>query len=184
MRYSLRGTALLAACAPVAVVLLLAACGTTTSGASAADATGTPSGPTPSVLGDTVTTVCPGKPQYAKGSSRLVLLGVPAIVPRNDCTPSYTAQDVVAYVNQGLHLGKIAVVGRPTVTRVLFTTSRHAGELMQGQSVGLADDAVVCYVELSGTFTGGSAPGVTPTVTHTAAIVFDGHSGNMLGIEA
>jgi hypothetical protein len=72
----------------------------------------------------------------------------------------------------------------PTVTRVLFTTSRHAGELMQGQSVGLADDAVVCYVELSGTFTGGSAPGVTPTVTHTAAIVFDGHSGNMLGIEA
>jgi len=52
---------------------------------------------------------------------------------------------------------------------------------MHGESTGLFDDALVCYVEFYGTFRTGSAPEGEPTErTGTAQQVFDAHTGNLL----
>ena len=132
-----------------------------------------------------VATVCPAAPQHAPGiADPTNALGAPAITPRNSCTPSFTAQDVLAYVygsnvkNYGL---VDTVVGRPTVTRILFTTDSDLAAILHGADPGLASDAVVCYVEVSGDFISTYGPfGVKPAHTHTAGIVFDAHNGNSI----
>ncbi len=117
-------------------------------------------------------TRCPGAPQSS--------LGLPAITPRNDCTPSFTEQDVRDYVSQGVSLGKIAVIGQPTVTRVTFMTASDASRMLHGEYIGLPDDAIVCYVELSGTFRVDAPFGAHPADSHTAELIFDAHSGNLI----
>lgn len=132
-----------------------------------------------------VATVCPATPQHAPGiADPTIALGVPAITPRNACTPSFTAQDVLAYVyspnvkNYGL---VDTVVGRPTVTRILFTTDSDLAALLHGADPGLAPDAVVCYIAFSGDFISTYGPfGVKPIHTHSAALVFDAHNGNSI----
>jgi len=134
-----------------------------------------------------VATVCPGRPQHAPGiADPTIALGAPAITPRNTCTPSFTAQDVLAYVynptvkNYGL--AAATVVGRPTVTRILFTTDGDLTAILHGGDPGLAPDAVVCYVEFSGDFIATYLPyGAKPGHSHTAGIVFDAHNGNSIG---
>lgn len=132
-----------------------------------------------------VATVCPGKPQHAPGIADPTLaLGAPAITPRNTCTPSFTARDVLAYVyspnvkNYGL---VDTVVGRPTVTRILFTTDSDLAAILHGADPGLAADAAVCYIEFSGDFISTYGPfGTKPAHSHTAGIVFDAHNGNSI----
>jgi hypothetical protein len=123
--------------------------------------------------------VCPGP------TSRTTDIGLPAIHPRIDCTPSFTHQDVRDYVAHGLRgLGMLRaqVVGRPTVTRVVFLT---LGDL--DRALGVLDarhtDMLVCYVGLRGTFLssdGLALPGTpsTPSSTSAAFIAFDAHTGN------
>jgi hypothetical protein len=119
----------------------------------------------------------PGPPSSA--------LGVPATTPRNDCTPSFTAQDVLDYENtQPFAVMRVEAVGEQAITKIWFITSVAASQQMSGESgesTGLADDALVCYVEFYGTFRTGSAPGGEPTGrTGTAVQVFDAHAGNLL----
>jgi hypothetical protein len=132
-----------------------------------------------------VATVCPAAPQHAPGiADPTIALGAPAITPRNACTPSFTAQDVLAYVyspdvkNYGL---VDTVVGRPTVTRILFTTDSDLAAILHGANPGLAPDAVVCYIEFSGDFISTYGPlTAKPAHSHTAGIVFDAHNGNSI----
>jgi hypothetical protein len=109
-------------------------------------------------------------------------LGLPAIAPRNDCTPSFTAQDVLDYEDAHPFATKGAEpVGKPKIIKVWFITSAEASGQMHGESTGLSDDALVCYVEFYGTFRTGFAPGVKPTErTGAATQVFDAHTGNLL----
>ena len=118
--------------------------------------------------------ICPGPPASA--------LGIPAITPRNDCTPSFTVQDVLDYENTHPFAAmRVEAVGKPTITKVWFITSGVASQQMSGESTGRSDDALVCYVELHGAFRTGSAPGGEPTEhTGIAVQIFDAHTGNLL----
>jgi hypothetical protein len=42
--------------------------------------------------------------------------------------------------------------GQPKVTKVLFITSAQASQRLKGEWIGLPDDALVCFVELYGTY--------------------------------
>jgi hypothetical protein len=107
------------------------------------------------------------------------------IRPRNDCAPAFTQQDVRDYMAQGrLFLGaRISVIGRPTVTRVLFLTVGDLGRAT-GNSVWEANcpaDMPVCYGGLSGTFS--STSGLGPASSLSAAfIALDAHTGNTIRI--
>ncbi len=106
--------------------------------------------------------------------------GVPAIQPHLSGVPAFTKDDARAYVQ---------AQGQVTIIRVLFVTSYEACELMEGELVGLPDDALVCYVELRGNvvpFTG--PPGSGPPSQSTPPLeqeVFDARTGNLLveGVE-
>jgi len=109
-------------------------------------------------------------------------LGVPAITPRNDCTPSFTVQDVLDYESaHPFATMRSEPVGKPTITKIWFITSAEASGQMAGESIGLSDDAVVCYVEFHGTFRSYGPPGSKPVEhTGTGVQVFDAHTGNLL----
>jgi hypothetical protein len=104
-----------------------------------------------------VSVVCPG-PAYITTRAK----GFPGIRPRNDCTPSFTQQDVRDYVAHGPFLDGIQVTGQPTVTRLVFLTISDLGRA-ERQGVGVygkyPPDMLVCYVGLSGTFTFSSGLG-------------------------
>jgi hypothetical protein len=119
--------------------------------------------------------VCPGPPNLVADQ------GTPGVRPRNDCTPSFTQQDVRDYLARGVDLDKVGFVRRPPVTRVVFLTIADLGRAT-GDSEWAANyptDLVVCYAQFSGTFTISAPSGFTKTV-HVAYIVFDGHTGNQL----
>jgi hypothetical protein len=127
--------------------------------------------------------ICPGPSSVpAYDGPDAPPLGAPAITPHNDCTPSFTAQDVLDYENtHPFTTMRAEPVGKPTITKIWFITSAEASGQMAGESTGLSDDALVCYVEFYGTFHTGSAPGGEPTErTGTAVQVFDAHTGNLL----
>jgi hypothetical protein len=123
------------------------------------------------------TLVCP-RPPYTLSAP-----GAPTIQPRNNCTPSFTEQDVRDYLaRQGVPLFHIEVVGHPTVEQVVFLSIRDLGQ-QTGDSAWLSNysaDMVVCYVVLRGTFRYAGAPGSGVHTVSTASILFDAHTGNML----
>ena len=127
------------------------------------------------------TVTCPGAPTGT--------IGVPAIHPRNDCTPSFTEQDVRDYFRSHPDLGRIGRIDGLTITRILFTTSHDGRRLIGGDSVGLPDDAIVCYVEMHGimvarpqTALPGSSTHQPSSVEATVWVVFDAHTGNELDV--
>jgi hypothetical protein len=73
-------------------------------------------------------------------------------------------------------------VGTPKITKIWFITSAEASRRMAGESIGIPNDALVCYVEFYGTFRSyAPIPGSKPMEhTGTGAQVFDAHTGNLL----
>lgn len=136
-----------------------------------------------------VSVVCPGPTYTTNGLGRPYRATGPdgmGIRPRNDCTPSFTQQDVRDSVAHGVFLDFLTqVTGRPTVTRVVFLTVSDLDRVGRQQWGGPAypPDILVCYVELRGTFTfsGGIDP---PSHFSTGSIVFDAHTGNELVVVA
>ena len=130
-----------------------------------------------------VTVVCPGAPQRAVSAPGAPggIIGLPAITPRNDCTPSFTEQDVRDYLQRHKVLITAPHAPPTTVTLVQFMTSAEVSQRLHGEDTGLADDAIVCYVELSGEFMPESLPvGVTPHPSSVGFLILDAHSGNIL----
>lgn len=122
-------------------------------------------------------TVCPGALYTQSGQA----MGVPAITSRNNCTPSFTVQDVVDYERaHPFSNHRMTPVGTPKLTKVLFITSAEASKRLGNEWIGLPDDALVCFVELSGTYQ--FSPPMGPTSEHTGTMhqVFDAHTGNLL----
>jgi hypothetical protein len=70
-----------------------------------------------------------------------------------------------------------------TIVKIAFMTSKQASILMKGESAGLPDDALVCYVELHGPFllTGISVPpsGKIPVVQNIQYVI-DAQTGSEL----
>lgn len=109
--------------------------------------------------------------------------GVPSITPHNDCTPSFTVQDVLAFEHShpfGNH--RMVSMGQSKVTKVLFITSAQASQRIGGEWIGLPDDALVCFVELYGTYRFLSPFPSIPDSIHTGTMhnIFDAHTGNLL----
>jgi hypothetical protein len=123
--------------------------------------------------------VCPGPPDTVTAP------GIPAIHPRNNCTPSFTEQDVRDYLAQGIPLDKIQVIGQPTVAQVVFLTIRDLDQAKHDSEweANYPADLVVCYVALHGTFRVFGPPGShSPATFSTAYIVFDAHTGNEFAV--
>ncbi len=129
-------------------------------------------------------TICPGPWSPVDG--------VPAIRPRNGCTPSFTEQDVRSYLaaNRQLALATkpndIAFVGTPQIVSIRFL-SLPALNLSRDPYAPAwrLSDRVVCYVSLQGTFFPIHRAVLIPDhpVRHfprSAYIVFDAHTGNVL----
>lgn len=120
-------------------------------------------------------------PQTAHLPSPLV--GSPAIHPQysqtDPTTPAYTAADVIQYVGSHPMPHSISAGLHPVVVSVRFLTSNQISAMLGGESTGLPDDTLLCYVELRGTFV---FPGPqSTTVTYARGFeVFDAHSGNIL----
>ena len=118
--------------------------------------------------------------------------GVPAIRPRNGCTPSFTEQDVRSYLaaNRQLALAtepnNIAFVGTPQIVSIRFLSLHGAAPNRDPYAPAWQlSDRVVCYVSLQGTFFPiRGLPLPHHPLRHfprSAYIVFDAHTGNVLG---
>ena len=129
-------------------------------------------------------TICPGPWSPVDG--------VPAIRPRNGCTPSFTEQDVRSYLaaNRQLALAtepnNIAFVGTPQIVSIQFLSLRDLNLSRDPYaSAWQLSDRVVCYVSLQGTFFPiRGLPLPHHPLRHfprSAYIVFDAHTGNVLG---
>ena len=124
-----------------------------------------------------------GQYDCAESSSGSGAQGVPAIQPHLPGVPAFTRDDVRQFFQtHGFSGRRFSSVGTPTITQILFVTSYEACELMQGESVGLPNDALVCYVELSGEFAFSSPFSTQSTILHTGDVVFDARTGNLLVI--
>jgi hypothetical protein len=126
-------------------------------------------------LQSTVKVVCPGHVYTTEGA--------PIIRPRNNCTPSFTEQDVRDYVtSHTAPLGWIQVVGKPTITAVAFTTIRDLANTT-GDSEFTANypaNMVVCVVELKGKFLGDGPIATAIHPFNAAFFLVDAHTGNEL----
>jgi hypothetical protein len=115
--------------------------------------------------------------------------GLPAIRPHlrspQGNGPTYTIEDVRSYVNSHLVPAELGSQGKATIVKAAFLQSQQVSALMQGESTGVPDGTLLCYVELHGTFAV-HAPGQSAKVVtyHTAVEVFDAQTGNLLIIGA
>jgi hypothetical protein len=87
------------------------------------------------------------------------------------------------HFSRGVSLGKIRVLGQPTIIQIVFTTIREldraCGERYFGANYPA--DLPICYVKLSGTFRVFGPPGlgVSPAAsTSTAFILIEARTGN------
>ncbi|HEY7125794.1 MAG TPA: hypothetical protein VH540_17695 [Ktedonobacterales bacterium] len=105
-------------------------------------------------------------------------LGVPAIQPHLSGIPSFTAEDVRQYFKAN---GFPGADGPFTILKILFITSGEVCERTRDESTGLESGALVCFVELQGTFYPFSyPPGFHPRPSPYAYEVFDAQTGNLL----
>jgi len=114
--------------------------------------------------------------------------GTPAIRPRNDCTPAFTEQDVRSYLAAHLQLALpnvTAVVGHPQIVSIQLLSMRDLSREPYALAWLVPSDRIVCYVVLHGTFF--PLPLYGPPhhpllhFPRPVFIVFDAHSGNLLG---
>jgi hypothetical protein len=107
--------------------------------------------------------------------------GVPAIHPRtttaNPATPAFTKADVEQYVNNN-PMPRDLAPWHPVIVKVVFATSLQVSTML-GESTGVSDTTLLCYIELQGTFSF-SAPDGTPVTYQRGFEVFDAHTGNLL----
>jgi hypothetical protein len=110
--------------------------------------------------------------------------GRPAIQPRSASIPSFTEHDVRDYLSRGVSLGKIELLGQPTIIQVAFTTIREL-DRAGGERYFEANypaDLPIRYVKLSGTFRVFGPPGLgaAPGASISAAfILIDACTGNV-----
>ncbi len=103
-------------------------------------------------------------------------------------TPAYTVDDARAFVAKYPSADFNTVSGAPfTIDDVQFVTREQAEQLMRDSSLQgqVAPGDLVCFVSLTGPFTGNTIPvpyGVHKRTWHPTylALVFDAHTGYLL----
>jgi hypothetical protein len=161
----------------VAVALLLVNTGTSqASGTTSGSNVSAPLAPTP----------------FGTQRTPMPVVGSPAITPHPTTTsssarsgtstfdsPTFSASDASAYITTHPMWRNLAVWAPPTVVQVAFYSSKQVSTLLGGESTGMPDNTLLCYVELRGTFTFAGPNGTTATFS-TGFEVFDAHTGNFL----
>jgi len=102
--------------------------------------------------------------------------------------PAFTQDDVIAYLNRyGFFAGPVVSGAHMKILSVQFVTSKRASQLMNGESVGRPDNALVCYVKVQGPFSLANSHAGSfatskpaPTTAEYGDAVFDAHTGNLL----
>ena len=118
-------------------------------------------------------------------------IGIPAIIVKDTVSqtipnvPRVSKTDVENYVKFHPFPGGSPVPGTtPKVVAISCITSKEVSQMLKNDSIGLADTAMVYYVEWRGPFnpTNVSAPpGATlPTSVSKGVEIFDAQTGNML----
>jgi hypothetical protein len=105
-----------------------------------------------------------------------------AIRPRLGVTspPTYTEQDARDYVERSGPWNPAYNVPAPTIADVQFVTAQAACGVI-GKRINRPDDTLVCLVTLRGDFAILGPPRIA-YVGKTEYLVFDGLTGNLLGI--
>ena len=99
------------------------------------------------------------------------------IQPHLHGVPAFTADDVRHYLKK---TGVPGADGPFTILKILFITSREACQCTQGEYIGLDANAMVCFVELKGTFYPFMWINGSPPSSPYAAEVFDARTGSLL----
>lgn len=108
--------------------------------------------------------------------------GIPAITPRTNDIPAYSTADAEQYMVLQSPYGASLTAHKATIVKIAFMTAHQVSVLLHGESIGRPDTALVCYVELRGSF---GPPGPVPygskyALSPKAVEVFDAHTGNLL----
>src|SRR5258708_31985413 len=111
-------------------------------------------------------------------------LGIPAIKPQSSLATSggarITKADVVQWVSTHQTDNQVAGTPSATVISVEFLTSKQVSTRLHGESTGVPDDILLCYVRVHGTFETNPPQGVPAVVYHDGYLVFDAQTGNLL----
>jgi hypothetical protein len=111
------------------------------------------------------------------------ITGVAAITPHLPAIPSFTIDDMAAYVRNHPLPDTLAVggtsAGSPTILRNTFLASGEASTLL-GSLTGRPDGALLGFVELQGSFAFTGAVPAPPIVYPYAFVLFDAQTGNLL----
>ncbi|HYP40411.1 MAG TPA: hypothetical protein VEX13_08615 [Chloroflexia bacterium] len=142
---------------------------------------------TPAVSVPTDTPEDPNKP----ATVRQLPTGGEAIKPTIDNPgagmPAFTTADVERYITAAgtdLYLGRrIHIASPPKISKIEFLTERDLKLRPGATSSGLSDDALLCYVELNGSFKLNNPMGPVETF-HTGVIVFNAQTGNIMAAGA
>lgn len=119
---------------------------------------------------------------YTSAPTGSVPIGIPAIQPRTavvgSSMPSFTADDARQWA-QSHGIPHASVVGKLTVSDVIFAPSWKVSATLGGEDMGVPDSSLLCLVELHGsvTFTN---PRVGPVTYPVAYEVFDAETGNLI----
>jgi hypothetical protein len=121
----------------------------------------------------------PPTPGAMVKGERIPPQGIPAILPHLSSIPAFTPEDVARLIAQQPVLPPFRSMEQPTMEQTRLLTSKALGDLLRGASTGLADTAVVYYVELRGRFTevGPTGKSVNYPIVY---VVFDAQTGNLL----
>jgi hypothetical protein len=68
-----------------------------------------------------------------------------------------------------------------TVVSVEFLTSQQVSARLDGETTGVPDGTLLCYVMIEGTYVMSAPPPINTTaVVHDGVLVFNAHTGNLL----
>lgn len=117
------------------------------------------------------------------------VMGLPAITPHIQVTssltssstpsPTYSLDDAIHYVTTHPMPDALITGSKPVIVKAVFLSSQEVSKLMKGESTGVPNGTLLCYIELQGTFTFSGGSG-TPVIYHTGVEVFDAYTGNLL----
>ena len=113
-----------------------------------------------------------------------VPVGMSAIHPRADLVqtagPSFTAADAQQYAAAYAQPFAVSGSSAPVVASVQFLNAAQVSAQLQGESMGVPNNTLLCLVHISGTFASTGAPGSKTVIFHDGVMVFDAHTGNLL----
>jgi len=110
--------------------------------------------------------------------------GIPALTPqvrqRNGAMFDTTLVSSYVLTHPMPRTLRQEVPTKTAIQKIVYAKSQDISKLLDGENLGVPNDTVLCYVQMSGTFVFPSLPGVPDMVYHQGVEVFDATTGNLL----